>query len=99
MSQLDVVIEKKLDKIEADQRIKKHGEVQPVGDIPIEQWQRMLAQARIWWSLLTEADLLKAAGRAKALIQLLEDKYAFNYDQAKVEFKRRISEFEALPHV
>jgi len=73
----------------------KNGERKPVQDIVEGKWKQMHGQAREWWGKLTDDELDQAAGKAEAVIGLLQEKYGYTRERAEGEFKRRVKEFEA----
>jgi uncharacterized protein YjbJ (UPF0337 family) len=75
------------------QRHKQHSYQPPVLDIAEDQWKQMHSQARVWWSRLTDEELDKTAGKAKAVFALLQAEYRLSSDAAEAEFKRRVREY------
>ena len=75
------------------QRHKQRGYQASVLDIAEDQWKQMHNQARVWWSKLTDEELEKTAGKAKAIFALLQAEYGYSSDSAEAEFKRRVKEY------
>lgn len=80
-------------KFEANQ--KKNVSVTPTQDILDGKWKQMRGQAREWWGKLTDDDLDKAAGKAEAVIGLLQEKYGYSRVHAEAEFREGVALYEA----
>ena len=87
-------LNQRLAQFEARQMHKQSGGQPPVPDIAEGQWKQMHSQAREWWGKLSDDDLDKAAGKAKAIFGLLQAEYGYSRDHAEAEFKRRVKEYE-----
>jgi uncharacterized protein YjbJ (UPF0337 family) len=67
----------------------------PTQDIVEGKWKQMHGRAREWWGKLTDDDLDKAAGKAEAIIGMLQEKYGYTRERAEAEFNKRVKEYEA----
>ena len=63
-------------------------------DIAEATWQQMHAQAREWWSKLSDDELVSTGGKAEALFGLLQAEYGYSRERAEAEFIRRVKEYQ-----
>ena len=80
----------KFDALEVKQRLERRTEKTPPPDMDAAAFAALRAQARAWWLLITDKDLAATGGHSAAIIHLLEDRYAYTYDQARAEYLARI---------
>ena len=62
------------------------------------KWAQIRAQSRVWWSLFTEADLVKvekAPVKRDKYAMMLRVKYGYSHERAREEISRRVAELEA----
>ena len=88
-------VNQRMAEFKAARKHKKNGERTPAQDIVEGQWKQMHGQARAWWGRLTDDDLDKVAGKAEAVIGLLQEKYGYTRERAEAEFKGRVKAYEA----
>ena len=65
-------------------------------DIFEGKWKEMKGQTKEWWGKLTDDDLEQAAGNAKQIVGLLQQKYGYTREQAEEEFNRRIKDVKEV---
>ncbi len=51
--------------------------------MPPHQWVQNVKIARLHWSLLSEAELLRSEGNFRQLASLVEKRYSISYESAK----------------
>ena len=62
------------------------------------KWKQIRSQTTAWWSLMSEADLIKvdkAEVKFDKYITMLQVKYGYTRQQAKTDISTRVAEFEA----
>ncbi len=67
-------------------------------DIFESMWEQIRAQSAVWWSLLTEDDLMKvekAPVKFDKYLLILRVKYGYTRDSARVEVNKRVTELVA----
>ena len=67
-------------------------------DIFENKWEKIRAQSKLWWSLLTDDDLTKvdkAPIKFDKYIMILRVKYGYSREYARVEINKRVTELEA----
>lgn len=75
---------------------KKNGDSSPTQDILEGKWKQMRGHAKEWWGKLTDDDLDRVSGKTEQLIGALQEKYGYSRAHAEEEFKKRMTEFEAI---
>jgi len=79
----------------AQKREQRNANRSPAQDILEGKWKQMHGEVRAWWGKLTDDDLAQAAGKAEAVIGLLQEKYGYTRERAEGEFKQRVKAYEA----
>jgi hypothetical protein len=69
-------------------------------DIFEARWEQIRPQSRVWWSLLTEDDLVKvekAPNKFDKYTMILRVKYGYTRERAREEINTRIEKLDAIP--
>lgn len=61
---------------------------QPALDKTKEKWKHQIVAARIAWTKLTKAELIKLDGDRRGLAALIEERYGITRDAAEMRVKR-----------
>jgi hypothetical protein len=64
------------------------------------KWGQIRAQSKMWWSLLTDADLEKvekAPIKRDKYAMMLRVKYGYTHERAREEINKRVADLEANP--
>ena len=62
------------------------------------KWKQIRSQTTAWWTLMSESDLDKvdkAEVKFDKYVTMLQVKYGYTRQQAKMEISTRVAEFEA----
>ena len=62
-------------------------------NINAEQWTSMRGDVKSWWSMITDSDLDRIAGRKDQMVQRLQEAYGYEHNYAEQEVDRRFKEF------
>jgi hypothetical protein len=63
-----------------------------------EKWQQIRSQTTGWWSLMSDMDLAKvdkAEVKFDKYVTMLQVKYGYSRQEARLELSRRFAEYES----
>ncbi len=64
-------------------------------DMAVAKWNKIMADAQVRWTKLTEQDLAQARGNVQEMIALLQQRYGYNRERAEREVAQFLDHYDA----
>jgi uncharacterized protein YjbJ (UPF0337 family) len=66
-------------------------------DILLGEWPALKGQVKPRWGKLTDSDVQRLTGKTDELAGVLQQRYGYSRDQAKIEINQWVSEHDTRP--